>query len=195
MFSGETSVVFFDAECLGPEDSETTLNNTTKIIDFALVSREIKHLFKVKLNPRTSFSPHFSLLIEIMAQPASIQGQVIKTPKVLPIKEAIEKWESLNQYQQLRHWRRAQNLASIKLSYAYNKTGYAILGKPTEAIFSDPTYCGDLLDCAVRVGEQMAAAALSAEFLICRLAGVEVCERRAYLGRSQFPSFIYPDLQ
>ncbi len=73
-------------------DADTTLNNATKVIDFALSSPEIAHLFKLSLHDAASFSPHFSIKVAVMAQPRSIIGSVLKIPKVLPYERALEAW-------------------------------------------------------------------------------------------------------
>ena len=68
--------------------------------------------------------------------------------------------------------------------------GYATLGSPSEALIQDPKFSGSILDEVYNVGEQLAAAALSAELLILRLAGIPYHEWKSYIGRSQFPKFM-----
>ena len=57
-------------------DADTTLNNTIKVIDYAICSPEIAHLFKLSLHDATSFSPHYSLKVTVLANPRSIIGNV-----------------------------------------------------------------------------------------------------------------------
>ncbi len=61
-------------------DTCTTLNTTVKVIDYAICSPEIQHLFKLNVHDETSFSPHYSLQVNVLASPRTIIGNVLKIP-------------------------------------------------------------------------------------------------------------------
>ena len=125
--------------------ADSTMNNTIKVNDFALSSPEISHIFQLSLNDPTSFSPHYSILVEVLAHPRAIRGDVLKVPKVLPYERALEKWNTLNENKQMKQWIAAETLARKRLRYSKISTGLAILGKPSDALRNDPKHDLDFL--------------------------------------------------
>ncbi len=171
-------------------DADTTLNTTKKVIDYAICSPEIAHLFKLSLHDATSFSPHYSIRVSVLAHPRSIIGKVLKVPKILPFEEAQEAWNELNDFQKLRQWITAEDLAKRRLAHSKKRTGLAILGRPSQALLEDPKYNQEFLEKAGYVGESFAQAALASEYLILRLAKIPPEDRNRYTGRSQFPAML-----
>ena len=72
---------------------------------------------------------------------------------------------SLEDQQQI-EYNKALTLAKTRLSKQRDITGVSILGRPPCELDSDPKYQGELKSASIKVGEELALAALSAEFLI-----------------------------
>ena len=86
-------------------------------------------------------------------------------------------------------WEEAQELARNKLANQKYYSGVAILGKPPEALQEDHKFQGELLSAAIAVGEDMAQASLSTEYLVLKVAGVNEATWPRYIGRGQYPKF------
>ena len=91
--------------------------------------------------------------------------------------------------QQRQAWEGSQLLAKNRLAKQKYYSGVAILGKPPEALQEDHKFKGELLDAAIAVGEDMAQASLSTEYLVLKIAGVNEATWPRYIGRGQYPKF------
>ena len=127
--------------------------------------------------------------LAIAASPRAIQGVVLVIPKPLPMEDFGVLWGEYNDYEKLQAWRNAQKTAIRRLDAQKRKTGVAILGQPHPVLNSDPKFQNDTRKDSIRVGEELAQAALSTELLICRVAKVDPKDFHKYIGRSQYPRF------
>ena len=76
----------------------------------------------------------------------------------------------------------------MKLNKQKQRTGVAILGKPSVELNKDNKYQGDFLIDSIRVGESLASQALSSEYLILLTLSIPREQWHSYIGRSQFPN-------
>ena len=68
-------------------------------------------------------------------------------------------------------------------------TGIAISGKPSLELKKDPKFQGEYKSQSILAGERVALAALSAEYFVLSILGIESSEQYKYIGRSQYPKF------
>ena len=98
------------------------------------------------------------------------------------MQQAPEAFGKLKQFEQYQAYRMARSWASGRLKKQTAKPGLAILGRPTNALDTDPKCQGQTKHASIQVGEQMALAALTSEYLVLDLAGIK--KVAPYLGRS-----------
>ena len=174
-----------------PTNSTSTLKNVdNRIIDFCIVSSSIAHLVDVTMDLEGPWSPHFALNIKIHSRPMIQKAQYLKTPIPLPLNLFAENAAKLSQVELDDSWSGAQLKATQTLNKAKDRTGYAILGKPSTALIQDTKYNQSYLKDSISTGEQLAHAALATEYHVLNIAKVPETDYHKYIGRSQFPRFI-----
>ncbi len=72
-----------------------------------------------------------------------------------------------------------------------DKTGVAILNKPSAALCTDPKFQGSYREESIRVGERLALASLAAEIHCLQLADITPSLYCKYIGRGQYPKFFW----
>ena len=173
-----------------PNVKSTLARGENSLIDFVLISFSFAQcLVSLEIDYQVSWWPHFGLVLCILANPRSVQGNVLCIPKKLPFVNFSEHWDNLNEEQQNEAICVATTQAKHKLSKQKTRTGVAILGRPNAALKDDPKFQGKLQADSISEGEKLAMICLMAELLICTIAGILPQDRHAYIGRSQYPKF------
>ena len=109
-----------------------------RVIDFGLISLDIQFMFLEALFvPGVPWGPHGGIIFKLVCNPLDITGQVLCTPKALPMQVFNERWAHLNQFEQYTSWKTANNKAKRLLAKQRRKTGVAILGCPTQVLDED----------------------------------------------------------
>ena len=184
--SGWLSMLF--AQLLIPQGPTSKQSN--RIIDFCIVSTSIFPLFSaIRLVFKVPWGPHYGMLLDIAATPLAVKCLKQIFPKDLPLMDFNKEWNTLNDFVKLGLWRKAQTTAKIKLHKQKQRTGVAILGKPSVELNKDNKYQGDFLIDSIRVGESLALQALSSEYLILLTLSIPRKQWHSYIGRSQYPKF------
>ena len=100
------------AEILVPNVCSTLINSVCSLIDYAIVSYQLKSIIAF-LEPDFSapWRPHIGLMLGVHANVRSIEGVVQIIPKPLPLAEFQLCWSKFNDVQQLQAWRLAQGTA------------------------------------------------------------------------------------
>ena len=114
-----------------------------------------------------------------------MKGSILTVPKTLPqdlaktaVLEGASESEAKNQ---------ATQIAQHMLYTQKQKTGVAILGKPQNALHTDPKYQGDFRRDSTLIGERLAEASLTIEITTLILAKIPQNKWKPYLGRAQYP--------
>ena len=136
------------------------------------------------------WSPHFALNIKIHSRPMIHTAQYLKAPIPLPLNLFSENASKLSQSELDNSWSGAQLKATQTLNRAKDRTGYAILGKPSNALIQDTKYNQSYLQDSISTGEQLAQASLATEYHVLDIANIPETDYHKYVGRSQFPRFI-----
>ena len=126
-----------DVDPLHPKVNSTTTMSDCRVIDFALISRDIRSMF-IGVYPMYSspWGPHFSFVFEFHFHPLSVMGDTVCIPKALPMKQFTQIWKTIPEEQQQVLYNNASNRAKKLLQKQYKKTGFEILGKPTKALLN-----------------------------------------------------------
>jgi len=133
------------------------------------------------------WSPHVALHVQLTMVPRATMVRSIVEPLPLPMEEFAKKWKNLNEVSQSSMFHHANvHARKILVEHANKHGGPAILGTPLYVLVEDPKFKHNI-DMHIKVGEQLAHAALQAELLVCKVAGVEY---QKYIGRSQYCKFV-----
>ncbi len=156
-----------------------------------LVEPTIAHLVQnLRADISTPFL-HLGLEAGISARPKAEQILVLVSPKPLPHEEARKCYDALNDFDKYKSFRKAHKKAKSILLKHKASTGIAILNRPCGALDTDPKFQGAYRDESIRVGEIHALACLAAEVHVLMLAGTEHKKWRQYIGRGQYPKFVW----
>ncbi len=167
--------------------TSTLYKHNDRLIDYAIVSASIFPLIRFLIPIwGTPWRPHISLLLAVIDKPMSLFADVLLHPKPLPMDEALKVYSTLTDAEVSLTWTRSLRAAKRKLNKAKRRTGIAILGRPSEALLSDPKFSGEYKAESIRVGEGLAEATLSSELFVLSLAGVPDKEQHMFTGRSQY---------
>ena len=130
--------LMLDAVIIAPQDTLSTLKNKAdRRIDYIVITRSIRALIQnLKTDTETPWL-HFGLFFDIYAQPRSNNIVSLIRPKVLPVGVALDKFEALNNFEKYKSYRKAYKKAKYILNKQKNKSGVAILGKPTAVLAND----------------------------------------------------------
>ena len=176
-----------DVEVLSPNAVTTTSVSADRAIDFGLISKSIYKFFK---RARPIFSvpwvPHYGEIFSFLMNPKSIKGKILCVPKALPIHHFSKIWKTLSEDAKGSYAKNSENRAKNVLQKQKRHTGVAILGRPDYSLDTDIKFQGDLKIQCIRVGEQLAFASLSSEFLVLDVVGVARDQQSRYTGRSQY---------
>jgi hypothetical protein len=176
-------------ECIIPPGKSSTKHLTSeRVIDYILASPNIRHIISNVKFKTDTLAQHFAIELEIEAKPRTLQVNTLKQPTLLPMQEALEQYEKLNNYNKWQTYKKAKNRAQQILQKTKDRTGIAILGSPSHQLTEDPKYNPDQR-IYIAAGEILAKAALAAELFILDLAQIPRNKQKQYTGRSQYPSF------
>ena len=175
-----------------PKDvSKSTRAVGGRLIDYAMVSHNMDTAFLLfKQISGVPWAPHFGYVIQFNLQIAAVGGWTIKRPRDLPLEEAKE-WlqkSSPEMYEKL--YKEAKVLATDRLAKQKEKTGHAILGKLNSVSACDRKLA-HIWHEAHETGEDLAQASLAAEYFMLMAATTPTEEWPRYIGRGQFPKFVY----
>ena len=181
------------AQLVVPEGPTSTCSS--RIIQYFVISNSIFPLVhSLKIDYMVPWGPHFGLVLRLKAKPLAVRGLVQCLPKDLPMEDFVEKWDTMNQYEQYDSWGTASAKAPNTLNAHKHKTGIGILGRPPESLLKDPKYSGSFLFDSLEVGQHLAWVALSIEYMILSVVGIPKNSWHQYIGRSQYPKFKYKHL-
>ncbi len=190
---------------------ETTFKNAKdRKIDYILISRDIQHIV-VDLVPDVG-TPwvHVGFSFALLTRPREYHIHRVRQPAAIPIKwmertnkdegagepadsceftlqTLIGKWEKLDANARDEKVRSARDKASLWLQKQKQKTGIGILGRANSVLECDPKFQGEYKKEAVSVGEELAHASLSAEFLCLDILDIPDKDQYKYIGRGQYP--------
>jgi len=169
----------------------TTLSSTSdRVIDYGFISKDIKVMYQDLFPIRgVPWGPHYAFVVALNSKPRSIFSRVQCIPKALPMDEFQAAWAKLDEDQRATEWAKASNKADRILKKQYCKTGYYILGSPTDQLASDPKFQGALLSDSLACGQEAAHASLASEVLVLNIAGIPGNRHRPFTGRAQYPKF------
>ena len=91
---------YLDADLLHPNMKSTTSLSQNRVIDFGLMSRSLKGMFR-KSRPiyTVPWGPHFAALYEFVMDPMALRGKVVCIPRSLPMKiseTSGKRWQRIN---------------------------------------------------------------------------------------------------
>ena len=168
--------------------AEPTLQNSEKIIQFALVSPCLFPVCSaIAVDHDVPWFPHYGLIVNFAAKPMLIKATVLCKPKQLPMADFQTNWQNLNEYQKYQKYNCAKRYALNKLNKQKTRTKVGILGKPQKELLLDPKCADQFLLDSIAIGEQFAQTALEAEYLVLLVCDIPSKEWRVYIGRSQYP--------
>lgn len=181
---------FLEVELFSPDTPSTLSTTGDSLIDYVLVSRSISSIvLSITHTWDITWGPHAGLILELESRPRITHGLVQCKPKAFPLSDFISSWEQLSPNAQQYAYNDAYSKAHTTLQAQKDKTGIAILGKPLSTLDSDIKFQGKLKEESLAAGENIALAALTAEYLVCQVAGIPESKWNKYIGRSQYPKF------
>ena len=102
--SGVLDLLNFNFRILKPSNVTSTMHKIPdRVIDLVMVEESVSHVVKDVTADTTTPLLHFGLSAKICARPRTEKILVLVSPKKLPHDEAIKKYDSLNDFENINH--------------------------------------------------------------------------------------------